>query len=102
MVDMLIQILLVIAGALSLALVPWVFKPIDRKTVSWGKAWARTTIIVLYFIAFTVVLPSLVMKSPTVAALPRTAQQFIGAGVWTVGLGVGLWGLWWAQRSERV
>lgn len=99
---MLTQILLVVAGALALALVPWVFKPIDRKTVPWPKAWARTTIIVLYFIAFTVVLPSLVIKSPTVAALPRTAQQLIGAGIWTAGLGIGLWGLWWAQRSERV
>jgi ABC-type Na+ efflux pump permease subunit len=99
---MLIRILLIVAGALSLVLVPWVFKPIDRRTVSWAAAWARTTIIVLYFIGFTVVLPSLVIKSSVIAALPRTAQQLIGAGLWTVALVIGLWGLWWAPRSERV
>jgi hypothetical protein len=79
-----------------------VIRVIDRRTVSWFDAWLKTTVIVAYFTVFTVVLPSFVLQTSAVSSLSRTMQELVGSGVWAVGLGFGLWGLWYAQRTDRI
>lgn len=79
-----------------------VVRVVDRRDLSWLDAWLKTTVIVAYFIVFTVFLPSYALQTPTVSGLSRPAQELIGSAVWAVGLGAGLWALWYAQRTKRI
>jgi hypothetical protein len=62
----------------------------------------KTGVIVVYFVVGTVVLPSRILELSVVTALPRIARDLVGVGVWMAAVGLGLWGLWWAQRRNRV
>ncbi len=83
-------------------LAPRVLGATDRLTLPWFDAWVKTAVIVVYFVVTTVVVPSLILELGLVASLPRLVQDLVGVGAWAVALGLGLWGLWWAQRRNRV
>lgn len=89
-------------GVVGLVLAPMVLGTTDRLHLPWLDAWLKTAVIVAYFVIATAVLPSLLLKSEVIDSLPGTAQDLIGAGVWAVAVGAGLWGLWWAQRRNRI
>jgi len=96
-----IAIVLVVV-VFAVVLGPRVIRVIDRRTLSWPDGWLKSVVIVVYFIVFTVFLPSFVLQMSTVAALSRPAQELVGSAVWAVGLGAGLVGLWYAQRTSRI
>ena len=75
---------------------------IDRLTVPWLDAWLKTGIIVIWFVVFTVFVPSEVLQTEAVAKLSDTAQDLIGVSLWALGLGAGLAGLWYAHRESRI
>ena len=75
---------------------------IDRRSVSWTGAWLKTAVIVVALIGLVVVAPSFVLTLKPVSAMSRTAQEMIGTGVWTAGLGLGIAGLWWLHRRSRI
>lgn len=79
-----------------------IFGKIDRLTVPWLDAWLKTAIIVVWFIVFTVFVPSEVLQTEAVAKLSDTAQDLIGVSLWALGLGAGLAGLWFAHRESRI
>jgi mono/diheme cytochrome c family protein len=89
-------------GVLAVVLAPMALATTDRLHLPWPNAWLKSGVIVLYFIIATAVMPSLVLKSGVVAGFPRTAQDFVGTAVWGGALVAGLWGLRWAQRSNRI
>ncbi len=93
---------LIAAVALVLALGPVVLAPTDRIHLPWWRAWVKTTVIVLYFVVATVWLPSTLLRLQAVGELPRYARDLIASGVWFVALAVGIWGLWWADREQRI
>lgn len=92
-------IALAIAGAVA---APRVVAVIDRTHTSGVDVALKAGLIVVYFVVGTVVLPSRILELSVVTALPRIARDLVGVGVWTVAVGLGLWGLWWAQRRNRV
>jgi mono/diheme cytochrome c family protein len=89
-------------GVLAIVLAPMIMATTDRVHLPWPNAWLKTGVIVIYFVVATAVVPSLVLKSGVVAGFPRTAQDFVGSAVWGGALVLGLWGLRWAQRSNRI
>jgi hypothetical protein len=89
-------------GVLALVLGPVAVARTDRIHLSWPNAWLKTAFVIVFFVAATALLPSLVLKSAAIASLPRVARDLVGTGVWVAALGFGLWGLRWAQRSNRI
>ncbi len=75
---------------------------IDRRSVSWLDAWLRTAVIVVALIGLVALAPSFVLTWEPVSAMSRTTQEMIGAGVWTLGLTLGIAGLWWLHRGSRI
>lgn len=90
------------AAAAILVLSPRIVSVVDRLDVPWLDAWLRSSIIVVYFVVATVVVPSAVLQSETVSRLDRPIQDVIGVGLWTGGLAVGLLGLWYTHRERRI
>jgi mono/diheme cytochrome c family protein len=93
---------LITAAVAAAVLAPKLLATTDRLTLPWFDAWLKTAVIVVYFIVTTVVVPSLILELGPVASLPRLVQDLIGVAAWGVALGLGLGGLWWAQRRSRV
>jgi len=88
----------VVAGVMA----PRLVATTDRLNLTWLDAWLKTSVIVAYFVLGTVVVPSLILELGAIASLPRLVRDVIGLGVWGGAVGLGLWGLWWAQRRSRV
>jgi mono/diheme cytochrome c family protein/uncharacterized Tic20 family protein len=100
-----LTILAAFAGALgvfALILGPRVIGVSDRRTMPWLDAWLKTSVIVVGFIVFTVLVPAKVLETETVADLPRPAQDIIASGLWLGGLAAGLLALWYAHRERRI
>lgn len=93
---------LLAAAVATAVLAPRVLAANDRLALPWVDAWLKTAVIVVYFVVGTVIVPARILDLEVVASLPRLAQDLIGVGAWSVGVGLGLWGLWWAQRRSRV
>jgi hypothetical protein len=73
-----------------------------RGEMSWTDAGVKAIVIFLVVTVATVFIPSYVMQHEKVAALDRTAQDLIGATIWTVALVAVLMVLRIAQREGRV
>lgn len=93
---------LLAGAAVAVVLGPRFAGRVDRLTMPWLDAWLKTALIVVFFVIFVVVAPSLVLQTETVAGLDQIVQDIIGTGLWFVGLGVGLWALWYAHRDRRI
>ena len=86
----------------AVAFAPRIVGVIDRRTVPWTTAWMKTVVIVVGMILLTTFIPSWVIESEALKDTSRTTRDLITVGVWTVGLGAGLWALWLAQRDRRI
>lgn len=74
----------------------------NRGEVSFVDAGLKVASIVVYFVATTVLLPSLVLQTEVMSRLPRGVQDFVAVAIWLGALGIGMLGLWWAQRQDRI
>jgi hypothetical protein len=74
----------------------------DRRTITWLDAWTKTGVIAIAAVILTVYLPSKVLELGAVRDLPREAQDLTAVGIWSVGLGSLLLGLWYAHRKNRI
>ena len=93
---------LLTAALIAFVLAPRIIGTTDRISLPWLDAWLKTALIVGFFIVGTVFVPSLVMQSEIVTDLPREMQDVIGTGLWGGALVVGLAGLWWFHRENRI
>ena len=75
---------------------------IDRRTVPWSVAWMKSGVIVIAMILLTTIIPARALEVQAVIDMPREVQDLIAVGLWTIGLGGGLWALWWAHRERRI
>lgn len=74
----------------------------NRGEVSGVDAGLKTASIVVYFVVATVLLPSFVLQTEVMSRLPRSVQDFVALAIWLGALAIGLLGLWWAQRQDRI
>lgn len=89
-------------GVWLLAMSPRIIAVGDRLELPWLDAWAKSAVIVIWFVLFTVFVPSWVLQSDSVSKMADTTQDLVGVGVWSAGLVLGIWTLWWAHREKRV
>ena len=75
---------------------------IDRRTVSWADAWAKTVVIVVASIVSIVIVPAKVLEIGAVQDMSRAAQDLITVGLWSGALSVALLVLWYAHRERRI
>ena len=94
--------LAIAVGVGALVLWPRFVSGGDRGDMPWLDAWLKAIAIVVWFVVFTVYVPSEVMTSDTVSELSRNAQDVIGTGLWVGGMAAGIWGLWYASRHRRI
>ena len=94
---------LVIAATAVAVLGPRVVAVIgDRREVSGVDVGLKTAAIVIYFVFTTVLLPSFILQTEVISRLPRAIQDFVALAIWLGALGMGIFGLWWAQRQDRI
>lgn len=74
----------------------------NRGDVSAVDAGLKVAAIVAYFIVMTVVAPSLVLQTEVISRLPGGVQDFVALSIWMGSLAIGILGLWWAQRQDRI
>ncbi len=82
--------------------VPTVMARREGDTITWTSAWLKSAVIVVFFAVATMWLPSAVIAFRPVSTAPRIVQDLLASGIWFVALAVGLYGLWWAQRDDRI
>lgn len=85
----------------------WVLSPriigvIDRGSVGRLDAVLKGGLIVIYFAVTTVLLPSAILSTEVMGRLPQGVQDFVATAVWAGALGIGILGLWWFQRQDRI
>ena len=95
-----------IAGLVVLAAVAIVLGPMaiarraDGGTFSTSVVWVKTAAVVLFFVVFTVMLPSMVLKWSVLSSVPSLMRDLIGSGVWFVALAAGFFLLRRAQQRR--
>jgi hypothetical protein len=94
-------LILLVVIALTIAVFPGVRRA-QSGEASWIDAALKAVVVFLSVAVLTVFIPSWVMRQQKVAEFDRTAQDLIGATVWTVALIVVLWLLRTAQRQGRI
>lgn len=95
-------ILAVVAAAFLVVFGRRVVAVIDRRTVSWVDAWAKTVVIVVALIVSIVIVPAKVLELGAVQDMSRAAQDLITLGLWSGALVVALLVLWYAHRERRI
>lgn len=95
------------AYLLALGIALWVLAPrivgvIHRGDVPRLDAALKGGLIVLYFVLTTVFLPSTLLSSEVISRLSEGVQDFVATSVWAGALGIGILGLWWLQRQDRI
>jgi mono/diheme cytochrome c family protein len=86
----------------GLVLTPRLISENSRLNTPWLDAWLKTGVIVAAVVLLTVIIPDWAMKQGPVTRLSRIAQDVIGTGLWMLGLGALLLGLWYAHRESRI
>ncbi len=85
-----------------LVLGPRLFSVNDRLNVPWLDAYLKTASIVIAVYFLVIFIPNWALQQGPVAGLSRFGQDLIGTGLWTIGVGLLLGGLWYAHRESRV
>lgn len=81
----------------------WKFRSTKEKVGrSWSYAYGWAVLIFLYFVIATTWFPSWLMAQQSVASAPGWVSDLIGSTAWFVPLAVGLLGLRWLQKTERI
>ncbi len=93
---------LVAIGAIGLVLAPRLTSANSRLATPWLDAWLKTAVIVAGVVFLTVVVPDWALKTSAVGELSRFGQDVVGSGLWALGLGIMLGGLWYAHRENRI
>lgn len=94
---------LIVAAAAIAVLGPRVLAVIgNRGEVSSVDVGLKTAAIVIYFVVTTVLLPSFILQTEVMSRLPGGIQDFVALAIWLGALGIGILGLWWAQRQDRI
>lgn len=94
---------LIAAAIAVMVLAPRVIAIIgNRGEVSPVDAGLKTAVIVVYFIVATVLIPSFLLQTEVMTRLPRGIQDFVASAIWFGALAIGIGGLWWAQRQDRI
>ncbi|NNC91881.1 MAG: cytochrome c [Acidimicrobiia bacterium] len=105
---------LVAVVGIGIVITPMVLAKSDQGRFTDVQVWLKATAIVLYFILATVFIPSRVVESGALASPPSVwgdliandlwdiIRSLIGAGVWMVALGVGVWGLRRVQQNKVI
>lgn len=96
-----------LAFVLAILIAAWVLAPrivgvIDRRNMPKLDAGLKSGLVVIYFVAATVFLPSMVLRTEVLERLPRGVQDFVAGSLWIGGLAIGVLGLWWFQRQDRI
>lgn len=96
-----------LAFVLAVLIAGWVLAPrivgvIDRRDTPKLDAGLKSAVIVIYFVATTVFVPSMVLKTEVLERLPRGVQDFVASSLWIGALAIGILGLWWFQRQDRI
>lgn len=86
----------------ALVMGPRVIGVIDRRTVAPLDAALKATLIVAYFVLGTVIVPSFVLQTEVVSRLPGAVQDVVAGSLWLGALAIGIIGLWWFQRQDRI
>ena len=97
----------ILAYLIAIGIGLWVLAPrivgvIDRGSVSRLDAALKGGLIVIYFAATTVFIPSFVLSTEVMSRLPQGVQDFVASAIWFGALGIGILGLWWFQRQDRI
>lgn len=79
-----------------------VLAPIEGPTLTWGSAWLRAGVIVVFFSVTTMWLPSALIEWSVIATAPQLMKDMLASGVWIVALAAGIYGLRWAQKGRRI
>lgn len=69
---------------------------------SWLVAAGKALAIFIYFVLFTLWLPSWLLRLSPVAGAPAPVRELIGSGVWLVFFVAGMWALRRLQRKARI
>lgn len=67
-----------------------------------GQVWAKTLAIFIFFLVFTVMIPSQIIKWSALSPLPSLARDIIGTTVWFLALGGGMYLLRRAQKRRVI
>lgn len=97
--------LVMLGSAQTVFVVGFIFlftSPRRRNELTWWNAYGRAVLIFLFFVLATTWLPSWLLTQETVAGWPRLVGDLLGSGLWMVMLAVGIGGLIWMQRAERI
>lgn len=86
----------------ALVMGPRVVGVIDRRAVAPLDAALKATLIVAYFVLGTVIVPSFVLQTEVVSRLPGAVQDVVAGSLWLGALAIGIIGLWWFQRQDRI
>ncbi len=70
--------------------------------ISWTRGYGWAFLIFLYFVVATTWFPSKLLAMQSVANAPSWVSDLIGSGAWFVPLVIGLLGLRWLQKTERI
>ncbi len=96
-----------LAYLIAFAIAIWILGPriigvIDRRSPNRLDAALKGGLIVIYFTTTTVFVPSLLLSTDVMARLPQGLQDFVATAVWAGALAIGVLGLWWFQREDRI
>jgi len=99
--------LFTLAFVIALAVMAWVLAPrvvgvIDRHDTPKLDAGLKSSLVVVYFVVATVVLPSAILQTEVLTRLPGGVLDFVATSIWVGGLAIGILGLWWFQRQDRI
>lgn len=74
----------------------------EKAGKSWALAYGWAFLIFLYFVVTTTWFPSKLLGVQSVASAPGWVSDLIGSAAWFVPLVIGLLGLRWLQKTERI
>jgi len=81
----------------------WKFRTTKEKVgMSWRRAYGWAILIFLFFVVATTWFPSWLLAQRSVASAPEWVSDLIGSAAWFVPLVIGLLGLRWLQKTERI
>lgn len=73
-----------------------------RDQLSWRAAYGWAFVIFIFFMLATTWFPSWLISQQAVATAPSWVSDVVGSAAWFVPLVLGLFGLRWLQKADRI